>query len=310
MRIGINALYLLPGRVGGTEIYLRSILPALVLLSPSNEFVVFLNRETSSLLDTPTDSVIEVHCGVSAAFRPARIVYEQTVLPVLARRYKVDVLLNAGFTAPLLCSTPLCPVPMVTAVHDLQHKIHPEFFRRLDLPFWNLLVWAAVSRSSRILTFSTKTSEDLVRLYGVPAGRIAVAPHGVDPTLFDLNAHERSAGRMLLAVSTLHPHKNLDRLLEAFAVFHQRHPDYRLVLAGARGFAAMKLEQLRDRLNLRDSVTFTGWIPREELYSLYASARGFIYPSLFEGFGMPVAEALAAGIPTACSAIEPLMGIA
>jgi glycosyltransferase involved in cell wall biosynthesis len=108
----------------------------------------------------------------------------------------------------------------------------------------------------------------------------------------------------------LHPHKNIERLVRAFAAFHPSHPDYRLVLAGMKGFHARAVERLVSELGLSSNITITGWTPREELYDLYRRAAVFLYPSTFEGFGMPVVEALAAGIPTACSGIEPLLSIA
>jgi alpha-1,3-rhamnosyl/mannosyltransferase len=134
-------------------------------------------------------------------------------------------------------------------------------------------------------------------------------PSGVDPRFFELAAL-RCPEPFLLAVSTLHPHKNLDGLLHAFAAFRERHPEYRLVVSGLHGFFSAELHALRDRLHLADNVEFPGWIPREQLYDLYTRAAAFLYPSLFEGFGLPVLEALAAGVPTGCSEIEPMNSIA
>jgi alpha-1,3-rhamnosyl/mannosyltransferase len=149
----------------------------------------------------------------------------------------------------------------------------------------------------------------LQRYYRVPAGKVAVVEHGVDPAFHEI-AGRRRPEPFLLAVSTLHPHKNLDGLLRAFAAFRQHHPDYRLVVCGIHGFFSGELHALRDRLQLAGCVEFPGWIPRAQLYDLYARASAFLYPSLFEGFGLPVLEALAAGVPTACSAIEPMTSIA
>jgi glycosyltransferase involved in cell wall biosynthesis len=111
----------------------------------------------------------------------------------------------------------------------------------------------------------------------------------------------------LLYVATLHPHKNHERLLRAYA---RRPRAERLVLAGMPGLHTRAIETLIADLNLGDSVRLTGWIPREELYRLYSGALACVNPSTFEGFGMPVLEALAAGIPTACSDIRPLREIA
>jgi glycosyltransferase involved in cell wall biosynthesis len=107
----------------------------------------------------------------------------------------------------------------------------------------------------------------------------------------------------------LHPHKNLDGLLRAFAEFRRARPEFRLVVCGLHGFFTGPLHELRDSLGLADAVEFPGWIPRTELYDRFARAWAFVYPSRFEGFGMPVLEAMAAGVPTACSNIEPLSGI-
>ena len=159
------------------------------------------------------------------------------------------------------------------------------------------------------MAISDATADDLRRWYRLPPAKVRTVPSGVDPRFFELAARRRPEP-FLLAVSTLHPHKNLDGLLRAFAVFRERHPEYRLIVCGIHGFFSAELHALRDRLHLADSVDFPGWIPREQLYDLYARAAAFVYPSLFEGFGLPVLEALAAGVPTACSDIEPLNGIA
>jgi glycosyltransferase involved in cell wall biosynthesis len=212
-------------------------------------------------------------------------------------------MLNPGFTAPLLAAC-----PQVTMFHDLQHKQHPENFRWFELPFWQFFLFWPAHMSRLLLAPSQSTADDLKRYYRVPETRIRVAVHGVDAAFFEV-AKRRQPERFLLAVSTLHPHKNLDALLRAFAVFRQSHPDFRLVVSGLHGFSAGDLHTLRDALGLRDAVDFPGWIPREELYNLFARAWAFVYPSLFEGFGLPVLEALAAGVPTACSSIDPLHAI-
>jgi glycosyltransferase involved in cell wall biosynthesis len=222
------------------------------------------------------------------------------MLPLEARRCGLDVLFNPGFTAPLLCGC-----PSVTTFHDLQHKRHPEYFRWFDLPFWNLLLWAAVKRSRRLIAVSEATRADLVRFYGLSPQRITVVPHGVNPEFFALDRSH--AEPFLLCVSTLHPHKNLERLIRAYARSRREH---KLVLAGMRGFHTAAIEKVIADLDLRNAVKITGWLPRQELLQLYARASAFVYPSLFEGFGMPVLEALAAGIPVACSEIPPLREVA
>jgi glycosyltransferase involved in cell wall biosynthesis len=212
---------------------------------------------------------------------------------------------NPGFTAPILA-----PCPCVTVFHDLQHKRHPEYFRWFDLPFWRMLLWASAHRSRTLIAPSEATREDLLRYFPFTRGRVKVIPHGVDQTFF---APDRSKIEpYVLCVSTLHPHKNLERLIRAYA---RKQRDFKLVIAGMRGFHSAVVEALIAELGCGEtssptSVRLTGWIPRDELMRLYAGARAFIYPSTFEGFGMPVLEAMAAGIPVACSDIPPLREVA
>lgn len=303
-RIGVNALYLIPGGVGGTEIYLRELLSALARIDSSNEYFIFTNFETHS---TKGDDLVPRQANfhskpqaVHAAWRPARILWEQIVLPMEASRYRLDVLFNPGFTAPLFA-----PCPCVTVFHDLQYKRHPEYFRWFDLPFWRLLLWTSAHRSRTLIAVSEATRADLEYFYKFAAGRIQVIPHGVDPAFFALDRSKIEP--YILCVSTLHPHKNLDRLIRAYA---QRKRDYKLILAGMRGFHAPQLETLIAELDVAKSVELTGWIPRPDLLRLYQHARAFIYPSMFEGFGMPVLEAMAARIPVACADIPPLREVA
>jgi glycosyltransferase involved in cell wall biosynthesis len=303
-RIGVNALYLIPGGVGGTEIYLRALLQALSEIDSVNRYFVFTNRETGPDLVPPAANFTHVPQPVRAIVRPARLLWEQTVLPVAAARLALDVLFNPGFTAPVFC-----PCPQVTVFHDLQHKRHPEYFRWFDLPFWEFFLFCSAHISRRILADSEATAADLRTWYRLPESKLLVVPLGVDPVFFSL-AGRRRPEPFLLAVSTLHPHKNLDGLLRAFSEFRRAHGEFRLVVCGIHGFFTTQLLALRDSLGLRDAVDFPGWIPRDALLDLYSRAWAFIYPSLFEGFGLPVLEALAAGVPTACSEIEPLSGIA
>ena len=308
LRIGINALYLIPERVGGTEIYLRALLAALAELDSYNRYIVFTAREAADVVPACPNFQHARH-PVPAVIRPARLLWEQSLLALAVVRESLDVLFNPGFTAPLFC-----PCPQVTVFHDLQHKRHPEFFRWFELPFWRFFLYWSAHISRYLLAVSPSTAADLGRYYGIGDEKVRVAPLGVDPVFFAIGRRrmrrDPPAEPFLLTASTLHPHKNLDALLQAFAAFRRRRPEFRLVVTGLHGFQAGPLHALRRSLGIEEAVDFPGWIPRERLYDLFTRAWAFIYPSRFEGFGLPVLEALAAGLPTACSAIEPLTGIA
>ncbi len=173
-------------------------------------------------------------------------------------------------------------------------------------------MWLAAHRSQHLVADSEATRADLLRYYSIPPETISVVPLGVEDRFFEIGRRRAAIALepYLLAVSTLHPHKNLDRLIRVFARFRQSRPGFRLVIAGMRGFFAEELERLIAGLQLDGAVELTGWVSNERLAELYAHAWAYINPTLFEGFGMPVLEALAAGIPTACSAIEPVKSVA
>lgn len=307
LRIGINALYLIPGGVGGTEIYLRCLVKALSEVDSSNEYFIFTNRETGADLVPPKPNFHHAPQNVRATSRPARLIYEQTALPSRVRQLKLDVLFNPGFTSPLFC-----PCPTVTVFHDLQHKRHPEYFRLLDLPAWQFFLYWSARSSDRIIAVSEATRTDLLRFYDPPETKIIVVAHGVEEVFFEVG-RQRSLefqSRFVLCVSTLHPHKNIDRLVRAFRRVHAERGEFSLVIAGMHGFQTNQIEQTIIECGMGAQVHITGWIPREELLMLYRRAWAFVYPSTFEGFGMPILEALAGGIPCAISAIEPLKSIA
>lgn len=295
-RIGVNALYLIPGGVGGTEIYLRELLAALARIDSRNEYYVFTNRETGVDLIPQQLNFYWKPQAVRASFRPARILWEQIVLPF----HRLDVMFNPGFTAPLFSGC-----PQVTTFHDLQHLRHPEYFKWFDLPFWRFLLWASAHGSKRLLAVSESTRADLLRFYRISPAKIEVVHHGVNAEFVALDRSRLEP--FMLCVSTLHPHKNIERLIRAYA---RRPRAQKLVLAGMRGFHTEPIEKLISALGLREHIEITGWLPRKELLGLFERAWAFVYPSTFEGFGMPVLEAMAAGIPVACSDIPPLREVA
>ncbi len=304
----MNALYLIPGAVGGTEIYLRNVLSALAQTDRVNQYFVLRNRDTGYDLTPIAENFHDCPQPVSGRSRPTRLLYEQTGLVMACLRLHLDVLFNGGFTAPLAY-----PGPMVTVFHDLQYKRHPEYFRPLDLPFWRLMLPLSAARSNRIVVLSRAVKADLMEFYKIPESRIAVVPHGVEPEfarIAERRLRNPPSAKLLLSVSTLHPHKNLDGLLTAFARFRVTFPGWKLCLAGLKGFETAAIEARRKELGLEDAVTIPGWLPRSEIYDLFANAAGFVYPSKFEGFGIPVLEAMAAGVPVACSRLPSLMEFA
>jgi glycosyltransferase involved in cell wall biosynthesis len=305
LRIAINALYLLPGGVGGTEIYLRQLLTALERVDQENEYLIFTNRETGRDLAPVSPRFRHLPQPVQAEIRPLRILYEQSSLPSIIDHEGVDLVFNPGFTSPKSLH-----VPAVTVFHDLQHVHHPEYFRKRELPFWNLLLSQAARASARIIAASEATRRDVIEHYHLPDAKVVTIPHGVEEAFFRLERNPDTENPFLLCVSTLDPNKNIEKLIQVFGGLRGEFPKLKLVLAGLRGMQTARVEALVDELGLRSAVRITGWIPRQDIYGLYERATAFVYPSTFEGFGLPVLEAMAAGVPLACSRIDPLVEVA
>jgi glycosyltransferase involved in cell wall biosynthesis len=304
-RLGINALYLLPRRVGGTEIYARRLVAALARERPGLEVVVFCGREAGAELPDPEwpASVRVVTLPFRAAVKPLRLAAELALLPIAAERAGVDVLHSLGTTAPLHGR-----FARVTTVHDLIYHHYPGAFpapARLGL---ELVVPAAARRSHRVQVSSRATRDELVRELGVEAGRIDVVPLGLGmrdvagaATEDDLRARlELGAAPVVLSVAAALPHKNLGRLLEAFARV-RTDPEPVLVLTGHAGRDGDRLRALAARLGVGARVRMTGWLEDRDLEGLYRLASAFAYPSLHEGFGMPVLEAMRRGVAVVSS---------
>ena len=305
-RVALNVLYLVPGAVGGSEIYARQLIGALGAARPDVEFVVFCGREAApSLRAAGWPANVSVHeLPVRCAVKPLRILAEQTLLPVAARRAGCDLLHSLGTTAPLAAW-----MPSVVTILALIYEAHPETFPRAARTGLRAIVGPAARRATRVITISEAVKRDVVRILRVPAARVDAVLLGrgmpAEPVATPAAELRDRLGlgdaRVVLCVSAALVHKNLPRLLEAFAALGPGAADTRLVLVGHAG---RDLEELRSRagaLGVADRVVFTGWIGAADLEGLYALADCCAYPSLYEGFGMPVLEAMSRGVPLVCA---------
>jgi glycosyltransferase involved in cell wall biosynthesis len=297
VHVAFNLLHLVPGETGGAEVYARRLLPALRAEEPELELTLFLAGQAAA--EDWGDGVRVVPLRVDPRSRVRRVLAEQTLLPRAVRRARPDLLHNVFNTAPAVVS-----VPQVTTIHDLVFKRYPETHGLLAKGV-EVLVPLAARRSRRVLTDSKASKTDIVRFLGLPAGRVDVAPLG--PGLPDhvrgVPADElrRSLGLgdapLVLSVLAKRPHKNAARLLEAFT----RVPDAALVMPGYSTGYEHELEERLDALGLHDRVRLLGWVDDATLDGLYRAADCFVFPSLAEGFGLPVLEAMLRGAPVACS---------
>lgn len=238
----------------------------------------------------------------------ARIAWEQAVLPVHLQRQRVDLVHGLVNVLPLAAHC-----PGVVTVHDLAFVRTPQTLPPLKRAYLTALCWASVARAAHVIAVSHQTAADLQHYFGTSAAQITVIHNGVAArftprTEEQLQRFRRRSGapeRYLLYLGTLEPRKNLDLLLRAFARWRYNgdngNREVKLVLAGARGWYCDELFRRVEALDLSQCVHFPGFVPGDALPDWYAAAEAFIYPSLFEGFGLPVIEAMACGTPVICS---------
>jgi glycosyltransferase involved in cell wall biosynthesis len=294
-----------PRQVGGTEIYARRIVHELARLRPDVEWLVFAGNEAAPSLAEEgwPDSVRVVRVPVDASNKAARIAAELTRLPRIAARERVDLLHSFGTTSPLHG-----PRPRVVTIHDLIYHHFPGDFPLASRVGLELLVPLGARRAQRVLVPSEATKADVVRHCRVDPARVEVTPLGPGMATFEptpepelRERHGLGDAPVVLTVSPPLPHKNLDRLLEAHARLGSLDPAPLLVLVGHAGREGERMRALIDRLGIAERVRVTGWISDEDLEGLYRLAACCAYPSLYEGFGLPVLEAMLRGAPVACS---------
>lgn len=304
--IGLNVLYLVPGAVGGSEIYARRLVHALAAAAPADRFTVFCGREAApSLRAEGWPGNVRVHAlPVDCANKPARIAAEIALLPLAARRAGVDLLHSLGTTCP-----PVAGGPSVVTILDLIYEAYPETFPKASLLGLRALVGPSARRADRVITISQAVKDDVVAQLRVPADRVDVCYLGfgmraVPDATPEAALRDRLGlgdGRVVLCVSAALVHKNLPLLLEGFAALGDGFEDCRLVVAGHAGRERERLEARIAELGLDGRAVLTGWISDEDLEGLYGLASCAVYPSLYEGFGLPVLEAMVRGVPLASS---------
>jgi glycosyltransferase involved in cell wall biosynthesis len=297
MHVAYNLLHLVPGETGGAEVYVRRLLPALRATDPDLRMTIFAGgaaaREDWGM------GVEVVPLRFDPRSRVRRVLAEQTLLPSAVRRARPDLLHNVFNTAPALPQ-----VPQVTTIHDVVFKRYPETHGLLAKGV-EVLVPLAARRSARVLTDSEASKSDLVRYLDLPADRVDVAPLG--PGLPE-DVHGPSGKELrerfglgheplVLSVLAKRPHKNAVRLIEAFALV----PNAVLVMPGYSTGYERELERQLKKAGVRDRVKLLGWVDDATLDGLYRAADCFVFPSLAEGFGLPVLEAMLRGTPVACS---------
>lgn len=291
------------------EVAARATLPELAAAAPDTRFTAFVNREAAGeRWGAGIDSVV---IPVAARNRAEWVRGEQMLLPGAATRLGCDLVHSLGSTAPARGR-----FRRVVTIHDLVYRRFPEAHGGVRALGMRALVPLAARRSHRIIADSKATRDDLVELLGVLPGKIdivalaAAAPRIKPTTEPELRGRLALGDRpLLISASAKRRHKNLIRLIEAHALLECSVRPL-LVLPGYPTAHEAELRACAAALGIADDVRFLGWVGNADMEGLYAAATAFVFPSLYEGFGLPILEAMQRGVPVACSGRTALAEVA
>jgi glycosyltransferase involved in cell wall biosynthesis len=298
LRIAIDA-HSVGAKLAGNESYATNLIEALAQVDCVNEYTLYVTtREAQARFSERWPNF-----RVQTTLPHTPLIRIPLTLAAELRKHPVDVL-HVQFTAP-----PFCPCPVVVSVHDLSFEHLPQTFNRRSRTQLRLTVRHSVRRAARILTLSEHTRRDMIETYGTSPERITAIPLAA-PSYFGRVQEEKELQRVrhiygiegdyILCVSSIQPRKNLPRLVRAYASLrNKRGPGKlpKLVLVGKCAWLYDETLRSIEEGKMKDSVILTGYVPQSDLPALYSGSVCFVYPSYFEGFGLPPLEAMKCGTP-------------
>jgi glycosyltransferase involved in cell wall biosynthesis len=308
MRIGIDATALPPQPVGAGN-YMIQLIRALAGLETGHHFTVFAHPHGRALIDQP--SLLGIEWSIVAEKGPAqRLAWEQTAFPALIRDARVDLLHSLHYTRPLVL-----PCPSVVTFHDMTFFLFPELHTRLKRLFFPNAIRFSARAANALIAVSESTRRDAIRLLKLPPEKIWTVPLGVtpdyhpvrDPVLLGSTRQKyHLPDRFLLFVGTVEPRKNLPLLLRVYRRLVDTGLEIPLVIVGRLGWMYDQVFALIETLGLKERIHFAGYLPDQDLPMIYNLAELLVYPSIYEGFGLPPLEALACGTPVITTAVSSL----
>jgi len=298
VRIAIDA-HSVGANLGGNETYATNLIEALAEIDTQNLYTLYVTKQ--SAVDRFTNRWPNFQVRLTLPHTP--LVRIPLTLSRELRRNPVD-LLHVQYTAP-----PFARCPVISTIHDLAFEHLPETFNRRSWMQLRMTVRRTARMAAHVLTLSESSKQDLIQTYGIPGARITVTPAAAANALrpvsddTELAAVRRQYGiqpNYILSLSSIQPRKNLPRLIEAYGLLRRTRPESRfpqLVIAGKRGWLESETLRAAQTSQWARDIVFTGYVPDEQLAALYSGALCFVYPSYFEGFGLPVLEAMQCGAP-------------
>ena len=313
MKIGVNARFLLQGKLEGIGGYTLEILKKMVATHPEDEFVFFFDRPYADefLLGKNVTPVV--------LFPPARhavlwYLWFEWAIPYGLKKYKCDV-----FFSPDNYLSLRTKVPTVLVSHDVAFKYFPEGFSKINVIYQEYFISRFYEKAKKILSVSEFTKEDLVKYYNISREKIAITYNACKPIFKPLSTDNQAIVRekysngkpYFFYVGAVHPRKNVHRLIAAFDIFKAKtNAEHKLLIAGRFAWQTGEVKSAYEAAKHKEDVVFLNYIDNDSLVTLLASAFALTYVSLFEGFGVPLIEAMNCDVPVITANVSSMPEVA
>jgi glycosyltransferase involved in cell wall biosynthesis len=303
MRIAIDLLPI-TGQDAGLQSYAKQLVTSLAKVDQQSEYILLVNAHVGNLFDIPARNfkpfIVRTPKWVIRYCR----YWEQVYLPIMPILRNVDLL-----HCPVSALPFWAPCKTVVTVYDLTFKFFPETMKWLSRLYWSYFLTKSIKKADKIIVPSRSTSTALQQVFSISSDRIVIIEASCPERFFYrkplevIEATKRRyniKGKYILTVGTLEPRKNITTLLEAFSIV-KKELAIQLVIVGRRGWLDQAIYKKIKELSINEDVVFTGYVLDEDLPALYQGAEVFVFPSLYEGFGLPPLEAMASGTPVVAS---------
>lgn len=290
----------------GDEVYVKHLVFQLAKNDHRNNYFLLFDRKNVSEKDIGFS--LPPHFKIVTILPAHKLLWTMYSVPRWLRKHHVDVL-HVQYITPFWLPR---NIKVITTIHDVSWKFYPEYIKKSDLFFLNTLIPLSLARASRIITVSETSRRDIIKIYNIAERKVVSIYNGVGEEFVKPSQEKKEAvmkkynlpEKFILYVGTLQPRKNVPALLEAFQCLVSKWeiPGLKLVIVGGKGHNYdSRIDGVVKRYHLTDKVLFPGYIDSQDLPSVYASARLFVFPSLYEGFGIPLIEAMGVGTPVVAS---------
>lgn len=300
MKIAIHCSDLDHKRLDGTRVYILNLLSQFGKLDNDNEFLLYHRNEFNPELEPPKFTNYQVKKV------PAPLMWTQTRFAWEIFRANPDVVWMPMANVPLLRRE---HTKVVVTIHDLAFKHFPQYFPKQDLRKLNLLSALAINRSDHIIAVSNSTKQDILKFFpNIKPEKISVVHHGFTYELFEqktsihedekiLSKFKIQKSKFILYVGAIQPRKDLVTLIAAFEQIAKKHPEMKLVIGGDKAWQWEETFKRIEESPVKEKIIITGKLPFVDVPVLYRNAAVFVFPELYAGFGIPLLEAMAAGVP-------------